>query len=133
MTTTVYLINRMPKSVLQGKSPYEMFHGIQSVLDHLRTIGCLCYITRFDRHDKFSPKADACVLLGYSSTQKGYLMYNMGLQKLMVSRGVTFQEEIYPFATHQEKDCIILFLKNYFLKISDYETDDHGVDLQETC
>ena len=64
----VYLINRMPTSVLQGRSPYEVFHKTKPQLDHLRTIGCLCYATKAVKEDKFSSRVDQCVMMGYSLT-----------------------------------------------------------------
>lgn len=42
MTVAVYLISRLPSSVLAGRSPYEVFHKRLPSLAHLRTIGCLC-------------------------------------------------------------------------------------------
>ncbi|XP_015057608.1 uncharacterized protein LOC107003863 [Solanum pennellii] len=51
---------KMPTGLLQGLSPYEVFHKITPQLDHLRTIGCLCYATKSVTDDKFSSKADAC-------------------------------------------------------------------------
>lgn len=70
MLTTVYLINRTPTSVLHGKSPYEVFHNTKPQLSHLRTFGCLVYATKPVKDDKFSPRADICVMVGYSLTQK---------------------------------------------------------------
>lgn len=75
--SAVYLINRLPTPTLQGKSPYEVFYKKKPKLDHHRTIGCLCFATTLIRKDKFSPKANACVLMGYSLTKKGYLLYNI--------------------------------------------------------
>ena len=61
----VYLINRLPTTVLEGKTPYEVFHNVKARLDHLRIFGCLGYVTRLPKEDKFSPRANACVFLGY--------------------------------------------------------------------
>lgn len=104
----VYLINRLPTSVLHGKSPYEQFHGHKAKLDHLRTIGCLCYATKLVRQDKFSPKAEACVLMGYSPTQKGYLLYSLFQKILIVSTDVVFKENVFPFRQILNKDHYFL-------------------------
>lgn len=61
MLSAVYLINRLPTPVLKGKSPYEQFHEHKANIDHLRTIGCLCYATKVIKQDKFSPRVEACV------------------------------------------------------------------------
>ena len=70
----VYLINRLPTDVLKGKL---LFNGHKANIDHLRTIVWLWYATRMVRPNKFTPRADACVIMIYSSTQKGYVMHIM--------------------------------------------------------
>ncbi|KAH0706124.1 hypothetical protein KY289_011200 [Solanum tuberosum] len=93
----VYLINRLPTPTLNGKSPYEIFYKKKPSLDHLRNIGCLCFATTLVRKDKFSARASACVLLGYSLTQKGYPLYNIIEKRFIVSRDMVFKESVFPF------------------------------------
>lgn len=52
--TVVYLINRLPSSLLNGKCPYELVHKMKPSLSHLRSFGCLCYSTILSNHDKMS-------------------------------------------------------------------------------
>ncbi|XP_075100834.1 uncharacterized protein LOC142176643 [Nicotiana tabacum] len=66
-------------------------------LSHLRVFGCLCYAATPRVLDKFSPKAVPAVLMGYSSTQKGYLLYELHLKTFLVSRNVIFKEDVFPF------------------------------------
>ncbi|XP_070020501.1 uncharacterized protein [Nicotiana sylvestris] len=70
----VYVINRLPTELLNGKTPYELLHKKSPSLSHLRVFGCLCYATNLVKEDKFSPK-----------------------QK---HRDVIFKENIFPFAKH---------------------------------
>lgn len=63
MLATVYLMNRLPTPILHGKSPYEQFHGCKADISHLRVIGCLCYATKVIKPNKFSPRAEACVMI----------------------------------------------------------------------
>ena len=122
--SAVYLINRMPTTTLKGQSPYVIFHGHQPSFAHIRTIGCLCYVTKALRADKFSPRAEACVLLGYSATQKGYIVYSLNAKRLLVSRDVIFKEGIFPFAAQKEKFHRPIFLAN------DLILDEERVDLE---
>lgn len=39
----VYVINTLPLSVLSGKSSFEVLYGRAPSLQHMRTIGCLCF------------------------------------------------------------------------------------------
>lgn len=124
----VYLINRLPTSVLKGKSPHELFHGHKANVEHLRTIGCLCYATRLPRQDKFSPRAEPCVLMGYSATQKGYLLYSIPQKKLVTSRDVVFKESMFPFkqASHSHKP---LFPDDSAVISDDFSAHEENEDL----
>lgn len=122
----VYLINRMPTSVLQGQSHYNIFHKRKPHLDHLRTIGYLCYDTRSMKDDKFSPRADACVMMGYSLTHKGYLLYDMRMKKFLVCRDVIFKGHIFPF-NHMQDHHVLVFPAESFI-----ESDDTLVRLLST-
>ncbi|KAH0637972.1 hypothetical protein KY289_037887 [Solanum tuberosum] len=52
--------------------------------------------------DKFSSKAISVVFMGYSSTQKEYILFDLHAHSFFVSRHVVFQEHIFPFKHVQE-------------------------------
>ena len=65
----VYIINRMPTSLLKWKSPFETLFNMKPDLSHLKILRCLCYALNLSPHtNKFSPKARGCIFLGYPST-----------------------------------------------------------------
>ncbi|XP_019248461.1 PREDICTED: uncharacterized protein LOC109227719 [Nicotiana attenuata] len=101
--TATYIINRFPSSTLNGKSPYEMFHGKPPTFDHMKTLGCLCYATKPDSHDKFTSKSIPAVFMGYAPTQKGYKLLDIETNKYLVSRDVVFKEDIFPFKHPRNK------------------------------
>lgn len=94
VTTTVYLINRQPSRTLGYKSPFEMLYLHSPSLQHLGVFDCLCYAACPSIVDKFSPGAVPTVFLGYSSSQKGYVLYDWNAKSFFVNRNVVFQETI---------------------------------------
>ncbi|KAE8666011.1 Dihydroorotase [Hibiscus syriacus] len=88
----------LPTAILNWKSPFEIFYHKSSNLSHMRVFGCLCYATKVNYKDKFSPKASPSVFMGYSSTQKGYLLFYLHSRSFFVNRDVVFHETIFPFS-----------------------------------
>ncbi|MDV3181240.1 MAG: hypothetical protein Q8830_03455, partial [Candidatus Phytoplasma australasiaticum] len=61
-------------------------------------------------------------MMGYSSTQKGYLLYSLSHKKFIVSRDVVFKEDIFPFRHVLNRQiCTItqgnMSISAYFLKL----------------
>lgn len=86
----------MPSSVLSWKSPYQTL--LQQNLDYsrLKVLGCLCYST-IKTSDKLASSALRCVFIGYPYAQKAYKLYDLDNHKVIISRDVSFQENIFPF------------------------------------
>lgn len=93
----VYLINRLPSSVLSGASPYFLVYGKDPSLSHIRSFGCLCYSTVLNSHDKFGSKFEKCVLIGFSSVKKSYKLYGLESKSVFYSRDVRFYETVFSF------------------------------------
>nr|XP_016446285.1 PREDICTED: uncharacterized protein LOC107771436 [Nicotiana tabacum] len=68
VNTVVYIINRLPSTVLQKKPSFEIMFGHSPSLQHMRVFGCLGYVATVRRPDKFDPKAYPAVFLHMSST-----------------------------------------------------------------
>ncbi|KAH0773131.1 hypothetical protein KY290_010268 [Solanum tuberosum] len=92
-----YIINKIPLSVLGNKSPYELFYHKSPSLAHIKVIGCLVFATNLRRNDKFAPKANKAVFLGYAVSQKGYKLLDIESKLVFVSRDVLFFKDIFPF------------------------------------
>ena len=66
----------------------------------LRVFGCLCFpnITATTKH-KLEPRSLPCVYLGPSDDHKGSRCYDPSSGRVLISRHVTFDENVFPYAT----------------------------------
>lgn len=104
---SVFIIN-LPSKVTKGVSPYELFHGRKPHYDRLRSFGCLCYATTLVRENKFSPKAKKCIYIGNSTTQKGYILYDISKEYVSISKDVTFCENDNSIEDSSDEDNIAI-------------------------
>ncbi|KAF3614676.1 hypothetical protein FXO38_35522 [Capsicum annuum] len=102
----VYLINRLPSSSIDYYTPYEKLYGTKPSCELLRVIGCFCYAKVLNESDKLMPRSRATVLMGYSSTKKGYVLYDISINVFFVSRDVSFREDVFPFKLEATDDQI---------------------------
>ena len=81
-TTSVYLINRMPKVGISLGSSFEKLFNKALDPSKLHVFGCLCFpwLRPFPSH-KLDPKSNPCVFLGYSLTQSVFLYCDPTLEK----------------------------------------------------
>ena len=89
LSTTVYLINRLPSRVLDFASPYyRIYHHHPNYLD-MHTFGCVCFVhlPSHERH-KLSAQSVKCAFMGYSISHKGYVCYDPCSNQFRISRHV---------------------------------------------
>ena len=69
LSTSVYLINRLPTVTLNYDSPYFRLFGITPEYHSLHTFGCVCFVhlSPIDRH-KLAAQSVTCAFMGYSPT-----------------------------------------------------------------
>lgn len=98
VATACFLINRMPSVVLDGRSPFSVLFPTKSLFPiDPKIFGSSCFVRDTRPHiTKLDPKSLKCVFLGYSRLQKGYKCFSPTLNRYIVSRDVTFHENI-PF------------------------------------
>jgi len=77
LSTSVYLINRLPSPTLNHVSLFFKLFGHSPLYSDLRTFGCVCFVhlPAHERH-KLTAQSVKCVFLGYAIPQKGYVCYD---------------------------------------------------------
>ena len=99
ITTSTFLINRLPSPVLKFKSPYEILFGKVPDYQALKIFGCLCYASSLPAHrHKFAARVIPTIFMGYPIDYKGYRLLNLETREFFISRDVVFHEDIFPFA-----------------------------------
>ncbi|RVW63107.1 Retrovirus-related Pol polyprotein from transposon TNT 1-94 [Vitis vinifera] len=100
--TATYLINRMPSRVLTFQSPRQLFlkqfpHTRVASSDlPLKVFGCTAFVHVYPQNrSKFAPRANKCIFLGYSPTQKGYKCYSPTNKRFYTTMDVSFFEHVF--------------------------------------
>lgn len=89
-STTVYLINRSPNSSIDFEIPEERWTGARPNYDHLKSFGCIAYVHQVK--EKTSPRAVKGVFMGYAQGIKGYRVWLLDEEKIVISKDVVFDE-----------------------------------------
>jgi hypothetical protein len=72
-------------------------------VSHLRVFSCITYMHVPDeKRSKLDPKAEKCIVIGYSLEQKKYRCFNPSTWKLQVSRDVVFDEMVNWYPTIED-------------------------------
>ncbi|BBH07344.1 hypothetical protein Prudu_019255 [Prunus dulcis] len=102
VTHAAFLINRMPSRVLNMLSPYYKLFGGHPDLLSLKIFGSAVYplLRPYTAH-KLEPRSYQCIFLGYSMGYKGVLCYDLRTHKVLISRHVIHNEDVYPVLDNQ--------------------------------
>jgi hypothetical protein len=75
--TTCYLVNRLPSSMLDDKTPHKVWTGKKLSLEHLRVFGCDAYVhVPKENRSKMDNKYEKCTFMSYTYGVKGYNIWN---------------------------------------------------------
>ncbi|CAH9055335.1 unnamed protein product [Cuscuta epithymum] len=106
VSTACFLINRMPSTVLDGKTPYQcLFPNNELFPIPPKIFGCTCFVRNVNPHlTKLDPKSLKCIFLGYSRVQKGYRCFCPSTGRYIVSIDVSFYENT-PYSSPEADIC----------------------------
>jgi len=93
--TAVYIINRLPSSVLGNVSPFERLYLTTPDYKSIKVFCCVCFVLlQPHEYTKLEPRARLCCFLGYGTEYKGYRCWDPISQRIRISRHVVFWEHI---------------------------------------
>ncbi|KAJ9545582.1 hypothetical protein OSB04_025289 [Centaurea solstitialis] len=77
------------------KTPYELVYNRPPSIKFFRVFGCECYVKNDkDNIDKFSPKGDEGIFIGYAMDSPSNRVYNKKTRRVVESTNVEFEEGI---------------------------------------
>ncbi|GKC24711.1 retrovirus-related pol polyprotein from transposon TNT 1-94 [Tanacetum coccineum] len=75
------------------KTPYHIINGRKPSIKFFHIFGCLCYIAKDGQNlNKIKEKGNACTFVGFSTTSKGYRVYNKRTRLIFEKIHVNFDE-----------------------------------------
>ncbi|GJU33761.1 putative ribonuclease H-like domain-containing protein [Tanacetum coccineum] len=94
VNTACYVLNRVLVTKPQMKTPYEILMGRSPNISFMRPFGCpLTILNTLDQLGKFDGKSEEGYLLGYSTSSKGFRVYNRVTRKVQDCLHVDFLED----------------------------------------
>jgi hypothetical protein len=82
VVTPVYILNRSPTKALNGRTPYEAWHGRKPAVSHLRVLGCLAFDKELGHIGKLDDRSIPGVFIGYAEGSKAYRILDPGTQRV---------------------------------------------------
>jgi hypothetical protein len=92
--TAVFILNRSPTQSVEGKTPYEVWHGEKPSVHYLRTFGCVAHVKQGSKHlGKLEDRNTMIVFIRYESGSKAWRFYNPVTRRVHVSHDAIFEED----------------------------------------
>ncbi|WVZ83402.1 hypothetical protein U9M48_030555 [Paspalum notatum var. saurae] len=94
VTTAIFVLNRAPTQSVEGKTPFEVWHGVKPPVHFFRTFGCVAHVKAVGKHLlKLDDRSTPMVFVGYEAGMKAYRFYNSATRRIHISRDAVFEEE----------------------------------------
>jgi hypothetical protein len=84
----VYILNRSPTKALNGRTPYEAWHGRKPTVSHIQVFGCLTLGKKLGHIGKLDDRSTPGVFIGYAEGSKAYRILDPGTQRVHTTRDV---------------------------------------------
>ncbi|GJT00676.1 ribonuclease H-like domain-containing protein [Tanacetum coccineum] len=96
LNMVAHLLNILPSTAINNEIPFTKLYNQTPTYEHLRVFGCLCY-PHVDVSHKLEPRSTPCIFLGYPANHRGYRCLDLASNKIIISRHVRFDEDVFPF------------------------------------
>jgi len=90
-----HILNCLPRSGLDWKTPYELLFGRKPEVMHIHVFGCRAWAID-DKAEKWDLRSTPMVFVGYEIASKAYRLWNPKTHKIVVSTNVKFDETVLP-------------------------------------
>ena len=93
VSTAVFILNRSPTKSVDGKTPFEAWHGRKPDVSFMRTFGCVVHV-RETRPGlkKLDDRSRRMIFVGYQPGTKGYRAYDPETKRVSITRDAVFDE-----------------------------------------
>jgi hypothetical protein len=92
ISTFCYISNRIFLRSILHLTPFELRFGRKTFVSHFRPFGCKFFVLKHGNLDKFESRSFDGVLLGCTSHDRSYRVYNFKTNTVVESSDVTFDE-----------------------------------------
>jgi transposase InsO family protein len=92
--TAVFILNRSPTQSVEGRTPYEVWHGKKPSIDYFHTFGCVAHVKQGNKRlSKLEDRSTMMVFIGYEPGSKAWRFYNPVTRHVHVSHDAVFEED----------------------------------------
>jgi hypothetical protein len=92
ISTACYICNRIFLRLILHLTPFEFCFGQKPSVSYLRPFGCKCFVLKCGNIDKFESRSSDDILLGYTTHDRSYYVFNLETNTVVESCDVTFDE-----------------------------------------
>jgi hypothetical protein len=87
-----YILNCSSTKALNGRTPYEAWHGRKSAVSHLWVFSCLVFGKELGHIGKLDDMSTPGVFISYAEGTKAYRILDPGTQRVRTTHDVVFDE-----------------------------------------
>jgi hypothetical protein len=88
----IYIFNCSPTEALNGRMPYEAWHGRKPAVSHLQVFSFLTVAKELSHIGKLDDRSTLWVFIGYAEGSKAYRILEPGTQRVRTMRDIVFDE-----------------------------------------